>query len=125
MQDASVCGVRHSPTSVYDDLSAAQAQGLATIGSLQTYCVRATAPIGCDANKYESEPTCVTVRIAWESSLSGSVHGRDNTGKAPTKDVEIKWYFVSNPDIGGEGTTNADGHFIESSSRALGINIQA
>ena len=109
---------------MYDDLSAAQAQGLATIGSLQTYCVRATAPIGCDANKYESEPACATITIAWESSLSGSVHGRDNTGNAPTKDVVINWYFVSNPDIGGEGTTNADGHFIESNSRALGLNIQ-
>jgi hypothetical protein len=124
VQDSTICGVYHSPTSVFDDLSAAQAQGLATIGSTQTYCVRATAPIGCDSNKYESEPACTSIVIAWESSIAGWVHGRDNTGKAPVKDVLMQWYFVSNPDIGGEGTTNADGHFIENNSQEIDINIQ-
>jgi hypothetical protein len=124
VQDSTICGVYHAPTSVFDNLLAAQAQGIAKVGSNQTYCVRATAPIGCDSNKYESDPACASIIIAWESSLSGWVHGRDNTGKAPSKDVKIVWYFVSNPDIGGEGTTNADGYFVETDTRALDINIQ-
>jgi hypothetical protein len=124
VQDSTQCGVYHSPISVFDDLEAAQAQGLVSVGSNQTYCVRATAPIGCDSNKYESDPACVSIIIAWESSISGAVHGRENTGKAPVKDVTIAWYFISNPDIGGEGTTNADGHLIETNSRESGINIQ-
>jgi hypothetical protein len=124
VQDATVCHLKHSPSSIFDDLSTAQSQGQAGIGTTQTYCIRATAEIGCDSNKYESDPTCTDIVIAWESAFSGSVLGRPSTGNAPTKDVTVSWYFVSYPDIGGSATTNADGQFVELTNGALGVNIQ-
>ncbi len=125
VQDATVCHLQHSPTSVYDDLVVAQRGGKAMVGSSQKYCVRATAEIGCDSNKYESAETCKILKIAWESSLSGIVRGRANTGNAPTKDATISWHFVNYPDIQGSGRTNADGHFVENGSGKRDINIQA
>ncbi len=124
VQDSTVCGIKHSPSSAYDDLSAAQAQGQAPVGTKQTYCIRATAEIGCDSNKYESDPTCTDIVIAWESSLSGSVSGSPSTGLAPVKDVIVTWSFVNYPDIGGSATTNSDGKFVETSTRTLDVNIQ-
>jgi hypothetical protein len=123
-QDSAICGTKHSPTTVFDDLSAGQAQGLVAYGTTYEYCVSATASIGCDSNQYESDRTCQAITIAWESSVSGWVHGRDNTGKAPVRGVKISWYFINDPSIGGFGTTNDDGHFIEVSTDAIGINIQ-
>ncbi len=124
VQDATICHLQHAPTSVFDDLIVAQRYGQALVGTTQKYCVRATADIGCDSNKYESAETCEFLTIAWESSLSGTVHGRENTGNAPTKDATISWYFVNYPDIQGSGRTNEDGHFVEESGEK-DINIQA
>ncbi len=123
-EDATTCFLQHAPTSVYDDLVVAQRYGQALVGSTQKYCVRATAEIGCESNKYESAETCEFFKIAWESSLSGIVHGRENTGRAPTKDAVITWYFVNFPHIKGSAKTNADGHLVEESGR-MDVNIQA
>ena len=108
---------------MFDELAVAQSHGQALIGSVQTYCIRATAEIGCDSNKYESAPTCTDITIAWESSVSGFVLGRQNTGNAPIAGVSISWYFLDYPDISGTGITNANGEFVESSG-AIGLNIQ-
>jgi hypothetical protein len=124
VQDATVCHLQHAPTSVYDDLAVAQRYGQALVGTTQKYCVRATADIGCDSNKYESDGTCNSLTIAWESSLSGTVRGRRNTGNAPTKGAIISWYFVNYPNIQGSGRTNEDGYFVEESGEK-DINIQA
>ena len=129
IQASDICGLRHSPSTVYDDLAAAQNQGLATIGSNQVYCVRAINPIGCDFGGYKSNPTCASILISWESSFSGIVRGRDNTGKVPIKDVIITWAFVSFPSIinavQNQAITNEDGKFVEINSKELDVNIQA
>ena len=125
VQPSEACGLQHSPSSVYDDLAAAQKQGQAQIGSSQTYCIRAVNPIGCNSGSYKSDPACVSVTIAWESAIFGAVVGGLNTGSAPIKDVTIQWYFADNPDFNGFGVTNADGKIVELSTGELGLNIQA
>ncbi len=108
-----------------DDLETAQNNGQAAIGSLQTYCIRAINSVGCDNGAYKSNPTCASITISWESSISGLVRAPDTAGKAPIKDVTITWYFVDYPEINGQGTTNADGAFVELFTSQLKLNIKS
>jgi len=110
---------------VSDDLETAQNNGQAAIGSLQTYCIRAINSVGCDNGAYKSNPTCASITISWESSISGLVRAPDTAGKAPIKDVTITWYFVDYPEINGQGTTNADGAFVELFTSQLKLNINS
>jgi hypothetical protein len=125
IQASQQCGVPHGPTSIYDDLITAQLQDKVQVGSNHTYCIRAINPIGCDpAGSYASDPTCQKVQIAWESSLTGIVVGKQDTGNAPVPEVSIKYSFVNYPNIQGYGVTNTDGIFVESETGEPGINIQ-
>jgi len=125
IQVPQVCGLAHAPTSVYDDLVSAQKQGQANPGTLQTYCVRAVNPIGCDLGSYSSDPTCIVVIINWESAIFGSVTGTFQIGSPPVEGVTIRWQAVDYPDLVGYGTTNIDGKIVETDSNRLGINIQS
>jgi hypothetical protein len=125
IQAAQQCGIPHGPTSIYDDLVTAQLQDKVSVGSNHSYCIRAINPIGCDpAGSYASDPSCLNVQIAWESSLSGIVVGKPDTGNAPVPEVTITYTFVDFPAVQGGGTTNTDGIFVESTSGEPGINIQ-
>jgi hypothetical protein len=125
IQAAQQCGVPHAPTSIYDDLVNAQLQDKVLVGTRHSYCVRAINPTGCDpAGSYVSTPTCQNVQIAWESSLSGIVVGKQETGNAPVPEVTIKYTFVKYPNIRGGGVTNMDGIFVESGTSEPGINVQ-
>ncbi len=61
-----VCFSTHAPTAVFDDLAAAPS---VTVGSVQTYCVRAINEQGYDTG-YRSNPACADITIAWEASVS-------------------------------------------------------
>ncbi len=61
-----VCFSAHAPTSVYDDLVVAPS---VTVGSVQTYCVRAINEVGYDTG-YRSASACRNITIAWEASVS-------------------------------------------------------
>ena len=125
IQVPQVCGLAHAPTSVYDDLASAQKQGQADPGTLQTYCVRAVNPIGCNLGSYSSDPTCITVKINWESAFFGSVTGSYVVGSPPVEGVSIRWQAVDYPDLVGYGATNHDGKIVETDSNRLGLNIQS
>jgi hypothetical protein len=123
-----VCFSAHAPTSVYDDLVVAPS---VTVGSVQTYCIRAINEAGYDTG-YRSESACKDIAIAWEASVSclwvhvllfwllnlvnlaqieGVVRGSDIAGKLPTKDAVITWHLVSDPAVTASTITDADGHF--------------
>jgi hypothetical protein len=122
------CFSAHAPTSVYDDLVVAPS---VTVGSVQTYCVRAINEAGYDTG-YRSDSACKDITIAWEASvqysligalmlwftlfvtlaqIEGTVRGSDIAGKLPTKDAVITWRLVSYPAVTGSTITDADGHF--------------
>ena len=61
-----VCFSAHAPTSVYDDLVVAPS---VTVGSVQTYCIRAINEVGYDTG-YRSDSACRNITIAWEASVS-------------------------------------------------------
>jgi hypothetical protein len=123
-----VCFSDHAPTSVYDDLVVAPS---VTVGSVQTYCVRAINEVGYDTG-YRSDSACKDITIAWEASVSclwvhvllfglltlvnlaqieGVVRGSDIAGKLPTKDAVITWELLGRRAVRGSTTTDADGHF--------------
>ncbi len=123
-----MCFSAHAPTSVYDDLVVAPS---VTVGSVQTYCIRAINEVGYDTG-YRSDSACKDITIAWEASvcclindlpcschninvvgmqIEGTVRGSDIAGKLPTKDAVIAWQLVRNPAVAGSTTTDADGHF--------------
>jgi hypothetical protein len=60
-----VCFSTHAPTAVFDDLAAAPS---VTVGSVQTYCVRAINEQGYDTG-YRSNAACADITIAWEASV--------------------------------------------------------
>jgi hypothetical protein len=102
-----------------------QLQNKIVVGSLQTYCIRAINPIGCDNSQYyASESTCVSQLILWESAIHGVVKGKESVASAPIQDVEITWMFVDYPEVNGTAITNADGKFVDLRTGEVGINIQ-
>ncbi len=126
IQSSEVCWLPHAPVTVYDDLVAAQLQNKISVGSLQTYCIRAINPIGCDNSQYySSESTCVTKLILWESAIRGIVKGKENIGSAPIEGVEITWSFVGFPEVNGTAITNHDGLFVDSVTAEVGLDIQS
>ncbi len=65
-QSPTRCFTTHSPSSIYDDLTATPSVRL---GSTQTYCVRAANEVGY-AEGYRSAPACQDIVIAWEAGVS-------------------------------------------------------
>jgi hypothetical protein len=65
-QSPTRCFTTHSPSSIYDDLTATPSIKL---GSTQTYCVRAANEVGY-AEGYRSAPACQDIVIAWEAGVS-------------------------------------------------------
>jgi hypothetical protein len=59
-----VCYTKHSPTSIFDDLTVSKVPP----GTIITYCIRATNDVGYDYG-YRSEPACLNVTVAWEASV--------------------------------------------------------
>ncbi len=126
VQSSEPCGKRHAPTSVFDDLSAAQMLNDAQVGSFQRYCIQAQNPIGCGIDgsyKSDFEKACINIQINWESALNGVVRGSANTGGIPVPGVTIVWSFASNTAGNGTGITNANGQFVDQ-AETMGFNLQ-
>ncbi len=123
-----VCFTKHSPSSIFDDLTKTPSVKL---GSIQTYCVRAANPVGYKFG-YRSEPGCKDITIAWESmvciilnapfgshflistfmQVSGYVRSADTAGKLPTKEAIVEYSFVfGGKSYRGSTLTDPDGYY--------------
>ncbi len=123
-----VCFTKHSPSSIFDDLTTTPSIKL---GSIQTYCVRAANSVGYKFG-YRSDPGCKDVTIAWESmviyntfmhdlfgvlefllaQVTGYVRSADTAGKLPTKEAIVEYSLVyGGRSYRGSTLTDADGYY--------------
>ncbi len=68
-ESPNVCFTKHSPSSIFDDLTVSKVQP----GTNLTYCIRATNDVGYDYG-YRSDPACQWTIVAWEASVCLLIH---------------------------------------------------